>query len=569
MPRAAPAALGTGLLLGLILVALWPLPLALFSGELIGHPTGDLADHVQGGWWFGGELIDGRWPDTTSTTHFPEQLRLHYVDPVGAFLGLLLRPLGVTTAWNLLVLLQLMATTACAAAMAADLSRSRSAALIAAAAAGPSAYALGLVHSGLTEYLGLAPVIVASWAIIRALERDPSSRPAPRGAAVIAGAAIALSALQAPYYGVFTALLALVATPGRGWRSRIRPLIFMGLVAILLSIPQLIGVVSSLSDPLGAVRPETAPGWDPRRLPETDLLTFVLPGNHYHPDTPARGNPGILHVNYLGWITILLAGLGLARQSAPDQLSGRSLGLPLALIGVLALGPVLCVASRTVELSGQAVILPLALLYLPGSPLDLIHHPYRLVAAVLPLLGTLAACGARRLPSWSHPVLAVLIVLETVLISPAPWPLATTSPGPPDIHENLPAGAVLDWPPDASTWNRSYALWQIHHAQPIPYGVNVFLPAPLRSDPLIHDLIGLLDDPRKRAHNRDVPFQGRLLHPRQPDSSLSTWGFSTLVLHRPALDGREWQRTADLLNDTFGPPDLETPSGARWSLDHQ
>ena len=87
-----PAALG---LLVLVCVALWPLPALLFGGtDAVGHEVGDLADHYWGTWWFGLELLSGHLPGSTDLVQYPGDVRLWYVDPLGAMIGLLLRPLG-------------------------------------------------------------------------------------------------------------------------------------------------------------------------------------------------------------------------------------------------------------------------------------------------------------------------------------------------------------------------------------------------------------------------------------------------------------------------------------------
>ena len=66
-------------------VVLWPGP---FAPGLIGHPTGDLAYHVWGTDWFGGELLQGRLPLYTRVTHLPDGGWLYHPDPLGALLAL-------------------------------------------------------------------------------------------------------------------------------------------------------------------------------------------------------------------------------------------------------------------------------------------------------------------------------------------------------------------------------------------------------------------------------------------------------------------------------------------------
>jgi len=528
--------LSPALLVLACLVALWPLPLVVGS-EALGHPYGDLADHYWGTWWFGGELLAGRLPLQTNLSHYPEVLDLWYVDPLGALLALPLRALGFPTAWNLLVLGQVLAATFAAWTLGRWATRDHGAALVAAMVAGPSAYALGLVHSGLSEYLGLAPVILATWGTLRALgiEREGGS-----GRPWSAGLWLGIAGWQAPYHLAFGALLLLALIPGAGWRERLRPSVVVGLVALAVSAPAVAGSLLAVGDG-AAVTMANAPGWT-GRLPATDLLTFVAPWDHYFPDTPANGNPGILHVNSLGLVTLGLAVLGGWSATAGAGLR----------YGVWCLGPRLAVAKWIATVGGTSVLLPLGFLYFPGSPFAMIHQPYRLVAFLLPILAVLAARGALRLPAPLRPMLAALILGETLLASPVAWPLATRPIEAPLAPE---VGPRLDWPPDASTKNRDYLVDAVAHGQPIPYGVNVFLSETLRRDPLVDQLLRSLGQIDRRARNRDVPFAGRiLLRPDGNRTRLPDWGFRWIVVHPDALTDAEWGKTESLLRRAFGEP---------------
>ena len=283
----------------------------------------------------------------------------------------------------------------------------------------------------------------------------------------------------------------------------------------------------------------------------------MRPGD-YRPDTPALGNPGILHVNYLGAVTIFAGGWGLARSPV-----SRPLALPAALYGVLMLGPGLVVGGAHLGLP-----LPLALLYAGPSPFDLVHHPYRMVSLGMVLLGLLAALGAQTVRPAARWALVLGVVAETTLLSPGPWPLPHTPPSDPAPWEGLPAGAVLDWPPDATTENRRYQLAQVAHGHPVPWGVNVFLPDALARDPLVNQLLRALDDPTRRARNRDVPAHAPPVPAADPgDTRLAELGFGALVVHRAALSEPEWARADAALRQALGPPSEAGPWGARWGLD--
>lgn len=558
--RHGPSAL---LLLVVVGVALWPLPAALLGGaDAIGHAVGDLADHYWGTWWFGRELLSGAWPGRTDLVQFPGEVRLWYVDPLGGLLGLLLRPLGFPNTWNALVLLQVWLGALAAYAVGTWASGSRSAGLVAGAYAASSPYLLGLAHSGLSEYLGIFFPVLFTGALVSTMGLDPLGR--RRAAPWIAGLLLAGCAAQAFYYAAFGALLTGLAVLGPGWRDRLRVAVRVALVFAVASAPLFVAAWATLTSPDAAVTTENAPGWAYKALPATDLLTFFRPGEHYFPDT-REDNPGILHVNYLGWAALALAGLGLARRQ--EQPGPRAL-LPLAgAYALFALGPRLCVDGRLIEWGEGPFPLPLAALYLPGSPFRFVHHPYRMVVFLIPIISMMLAWGARRLPPPARGAALLLVLAEALTLSPAPWPLATTSIETPAAVTRLPQGPVLDWPPDATLWNRRYSLWQVSHGQPIAYGVNTFLTEDLLRDPLIQRLLRVLLNPDARARNRDVPYTGRVIvAPRAEPSRLAEMGFRTFVLHGPALAEGERKRSEAIVMEIFGLPILEDDIAKVWSV---
>lgn len=546
-----------------VMIALFPLPLALAGGDgAIGHSAGDLADHYWGTWWFAQELLSGRWPDRTELVQYPGAVRLWYVDPVGGLLGVLFWPLGFPRAYDAVVAAQALFSAFAAYFIGYSWTRSRGAALCAGAVLGASPYLIGLVHSGLTEYIGLGPPALFTWAALRALALDPGGAAPGRRDALVAGLLLTASAFQAFYYAAFCALLLGCAVLGPGWRTRIGVAARIGAVFAITAAPLFLLAWSSLGSPESAITAENAPGWDYKELPATDLLTFFRWGEHYFPDT-RETNPGILHVNHLGWVGLALAGLALAARGG----GGRRLAVATGLFALFTLGPRLCVNGQLIEWGSGAVPLPAALLYLPGSPFRFVHHPYRMVALLLPLLAGLAALGAARLPRPARPALAVAILAEALLLSPAPWPLAFTPVQVPAIYDQLPEGPVLDWPPDATTWNRSYEMWQVGHGRPIAYGVNTFLPDDLRANADVQRLLRELRAPDRRARNRDVPFKGALFRPTTAGERLGDLGFRAVVLHRDALSEGELRDTRAALVALFGPSTLSEGAREAWILD--
>ncbi len=543
-----------GLLAALCVALLWPLPL---SDAALGHPLSDLADHYWGAWWWGSELLAGRLPMHTTISHLPAGQQLWYVDPMGAALALVFRPFGYVAAYNLALLAELLLAAGAMYALAWRLLRKRRAALLAGAALVSAPFLLGLLHSGLNEYLGLVfPVLLLGAALAAAEGRPRAWLPA--------GLAVALCTAQAFYYGAFACLLLLCLALGPQPLRRAKGLGLALLAGILLAAPLLWSAGSTVFGGHGAVSAQNAPGWQQLMLPATDLSLFLRPGPHYFPDTPALGNPGILHVHYLGWVVLLLAVQGFRRH--PRLRSHRWSAL---LFGICALGPAAAWQGRVLSWGEGALPLPLALLYwLPGSPWALVHHPYRLTAFLVPLLALGAAAAISRQPRWVAAVALPALLMEALFISPAVWPLPTLDVRPPAIYEQLPEpGGVLDWPPDATTWNRRYEVWQVSHGRPIPYGVNAFLSEPIMVDPLVAELLGSLEDPRARLRNRDVPREPDF-PPADPSdvSRLDQLGIRYLVVHPAACSVGELEVASRIAERWLGEPVLTSDEGLVWRV---
>lgn len=542
------------ILLGIALLVLWPLPL---GQGILGHPLSDMPDHYQGSWWWGAEINAWRLPLVTTTTHLPAGQELWYVDPVGAAIAVILRPLGFPWAYNLTLLVELMLAGVMLYRLTWRRFEQRGAALLAAVIGMSAPFLLGLVHSGLTEYLGLFFPVLLLGDLLLVLEGR-------KRAWLFAAIGVALCAAQALYFAAFAVLLMLCLLVGpdskqRAWR--LLPAVGLGLVFCL---PLAWHVLSGVLGDGGAVDASSAPGWQQPTLPATDISLFFRPGDHYFPDTPALGNPGILHVHYLGWVALLLAVVGFVRHPA---LRPHRWGV--LVFGVFALGPALAWWGAPVMLGDAPMSLPLAVLYrLPFSPWSLVHHPYRLTAFLVPLLAMGAAAAVSQLPRWAALVAMPLVLAENLLVSPAVWPLPVTDAALPAVYEQLPGpGGVFDWPPDATTQNRRYQIWQVQHERPIPYGVNVFLREPLMRDPLVAELLGVLEDPGARVRNRDVPYPPNFPQPVGGGwSSLGAVNLRFLVLHPHAMGSRELGATREVLQAWLGEPVLKYDEAEVWAI---
>jgi hypothetical protein len=528
-----------------ILVVLWPLP---FGTSILGHPLSDAADHFWGDWWWGGEVLAGRFPTHTAITHLPAGSDLWYVDPVGAAFALIFRPLGMVAAFNLALAADLLLAGLGTYLVAFRRNGSAFASACGAVAVLLSPYLLGLLDSGLCEYVGLGFPVLFLGALLELLDRPPERRWWP--IALLSGLLLALCTLQAFYYGLMACLTLACLVPGPDLRKRAIRLGLALVVGLLLSSPLLWMARTTLGGGATAVNTASAPSWHQAIVPATDLSLFLRPGKHYFPDTVAMGNSGILQVHYLGWVLLVSGLLGIATSRRMRRF------LPATLLyGLCALGPAAAWLGRLP--GGHGIPLLLYPLYkIPFSPFAWVHHPYRYVAFLIPLLAWGFAELASRLRRPAALVLLGLLVTESLALSPAVWPIPRFDTAPPAVYASLPEpGGVLDWPPDATSWNRDYETWQVYHGRPIPYGVNVFLPEAFQADPLVADLLFDLDDPRRRARNRDVdtPYRPIPPTPRAP-SELARLGVRQIVTHVEAFSSGEWGRTRSTLVRWLGEP---------------
>jgi len=475
---------------------------------------------------------------------------LWYADPVGASLALALRWLGPAWSFSGALVLQCAAAAGAAWWLGRRVCGSGSGAFVCACVAGPSAYLVGVLHSGFSEYAGVWVLALFLGVLLDWLDRGERWWAPP----LVMG----LAALQAVYYGLFCAVVAgcLVVGPGRRWVRIRRVAVVVGFGSLLV-LPLLLLVRASVLHPAAIMPLESAPGWV-ATLPAVDLLGFLAPFDWYSPDTPALGNPGILHVHHLGLVALAFAALGWGHPRAGSVRWGA------VVWAVIGLGPALMVGRELVQVAGGPVPLPGRLLFGDGAVLQVIHHPYRLVALTLPLLGLLAALGSERLGRWA-PLVGLVVIVEAWALSPAPFPLVGTDPRPPAVYDELPPGAVLDLPPDLRAPNRSYRLWSVSHGRPVPYALSRWLSPSLRQDPEVRELLQDLRLP-PRLRNRDIPAREAPWLPTVEHGGLVGLGFGAVVVHEDLLAEQERRRLERRLHERFGPPSRVDGPRVRWDV---
>ena len=509
-----------------------------------GHPQGDTYEHLHGYAWVARRLAAGSLPWDAVDFGLPEGGVLWFPDLLGALLMLpLTLTVGAPLAYTAGVVVQVWLGLLGGYALGVRFGGTRSTGALSAVVFGASPFVLGLLHSGVSEYLhvGMFPLL---WlAAERAFERGGRW-------IVAAGLAWAWLGWANVYYALFAAFVPVVAWlagPPVPWGLALRRTLAAAALAAVLLTPVALTIAASLAAPGALLREDSAPGWSWVFLPANDLAGFVLPGDQLFPDFRDGGNFGIRHVSYLGAIAVLCAAS-----------VWRRWWKPLLFVGVLALGPTLHWRGQPVRVAGRFVPLPAALLWLPGSPFNAVHHPYRLTVLPMLVLAAAAADALRRRPRLALGAGAAVLI-ESFVVSPGagPTPLAPLS----GVAEFPEKGGVLDLPPDFRSDNRRWMGLQAVHGRPIAYTINVFLPAPFRANRVYQASMGCLAQAGRHTMARDArPPLGAWLRQDSVQSvpeglaELRDWGFRYVVLHRDVLADSELECLSAMLEEGGATP---------------
>jgi hypothetical protein len=544
--------LATGLALGAVV---WMVVFyGLDAGQIPGHPVSDVADHVQGMRWFAGELMAGNFPLASQVTHGPHPTPLWFIDPIGGLLSLPFQGLGPGFAYKMAIAIQLWLAAMALRFMVRDLTGTSTGSFLGGTLLVTSPFLYGSISNGLSEYVGLAPVLLYIWCLIRLTERDRAERPAPAWAGVWGVVTLTWVAAQSMVLLLGVLSLSVCFVVGRGW---LRRLLCLTPVLLFASLP--IGAMWSVIEGTfsGPVNPNTAPGWMQAGLPSVDLLGFIFPLNPVWPNTANDHTVGISQLHWLGGFALVVALMG--------GRFAKKLRKPFALFAVLCAGPSLVVAGAEIEAWGHQIALPLRLLYWDAMPFAWMHHPYRLTAILVPAMALFAAVLAAKVPRTVRCGLFCLVLVDVGVLREVYGPMPSTEMNPPSGYAELPNGAVLDWPPEATTWNRRYVLWQATHEHPIASGVNDTLPNAVRRDPFLWNLFLSLDDPEARLWNRNTPPRTSPT-PLLPLQSMAAQGYTTLVLHPSAMTAAERRKTFTQLHDKYGAPLVRSPDFIAWDV---
>lgn len=433
-------------------VTTWPLVTAP-TALAVGGPRTDVYNALWSYWFVAQGLAEGRFPVFTALLDHPSGGRLLVADPLNAVLAAPITWLaGPTAAYATVVLLHLTL-----GAFFAD---------AAGRALGGRGWVAGLawawapivwchLQNGSSEAAAVAWLPLSALCVVRALSPGVS-RLQNAGRIGLAGLSLALAAVGGGWYaGLGAFLLAGAFASFRPEGRRVWMAIAVGAL-ILLPVAAAVHAFSVAPDGLVDIKDPESLARLRRTVGAADPRTFLTPGDFRAPDfSRLEQNPSdLVHSAYLG-----IALLGLALWKGRD----RALWVACVVALLLAMGPVLVVGGGPLAWHTRALPLPYAALEaLPGfSGLSLVYR----IATLAPLaLGLLAD----RAPPW----LGVLLVAETLAISPARRLPMTVDAAPPAalvVLAAAPEGAVISLP---AGFSRTRLFEQSVHRHPLAASLN-------------------------------------------------------------------------------------------------
>ncbi|GDX81648.1 hypothetical protein LBMAG42_34590 [Deltaproteobacteria bacterium] len=470
-PRWRSGAVAVALHLTLALIVTTP----VIGTGMVGHPEVDVWNHAWGLWWFWDCFTHVRAPLYTTVLNAPAGGWLWFIDPIGAAFGMWWVPLvGLTAAWNLTLVALVTAASVAGAQLADAVGAGLRSRWIGAVGVAASAHVVSELHNGISEAVGVAWGVFALAALLRALANPERAR-----GWVVTGLLGGLTLLGTYYYALSLALVA-IAILLDALRTTPRRLLLRGVLlgaipAACIAIPVVLLIHHTVADGETAIIPRQSGTWQERfwalEHNAVDPLSLVVPGNFQSVDLAALGE-SFRHSSYLGWLVLVPAWFAARRRLLWVA------AVPL----VLSLGPYLWCGGGWVELAGRRFALPYRLL-LEVMPAEAIAHPQRIGFLGMALI---AALGASAVSERWAPWVAGGLLVELLLVSPAPWPIAKTGELDTSYAEFIAAaepeptvrGAplVVDIPAEApgnGMASSRYLVFQAVHGRPIPYGPNV------------------------------------------------------------------------------------------------
>lgn len=588
-PEVGDLAGAVGLYTIFALVVTWPL-ITCLDTALAGDARSDSWKHAWGFWWFADSFREtgNFFPTSTRWLGFPEGGSLYNIDPLNSILSLPLQPFfSLTTTFNLVVLANLVAGGTAAYILARRVTGDSVAALPCGVIYAFCPFVLSYsLASGVTETLSLLWLPLC----VRLLLDLPA-----RGwqAPALAGAAIGFTAVACWYYGIFALVWTAVWVAWWLVSSRLAPrepvdrppppLLRLGTSLLILviafanvALPVFIAFSMTLKNPdslhpryVSERRAASLPEYLGKRFHNAARLTdFIAVGKGSAVVTSETDR--LVRSATVGFTVLVLALVGSLRAGPPT----RSLWVVSAgLFAILAMGPYWALDHTSEQSFSNPVY---QAFYLAFPAFTQIAIPFRFCVPLMLSIGVLASLGLQRVTAgWSERMrllaslgVTVLILLEFVLVSPAPHPLPVASTEVPEAYRSLPqmqsARAVLDLPMDWYDEGKllpgMYFFYQADiHRKPIPYRVSGIISESVAENALVGYV---------RVLSLGLPLEQRPSHEflKEGASQLYQMGLDLVVLHRNLIQPRFRRAVDGELEATLGPPLRRTAEHAVYLL---
>ncbi len=476
--------------------------LETFHTEAFGHYQGNGHKHVRG-LWAGMESIAQNGYVSTEVTliNYPDFGKLFSLEQGFQWLGMLFKPfLNVVAIHNILYLLLTILAAYSAMLLATEFTKDRYAALLGGAVYGfaPTALAFPVV-SGVTETAFLFPLPLVILFALRSIYRRSFWNP------VWAALFFLLQGLTCWSYGIGAAvmlfiLFAMVGLAGSGTWAKDNQLIrgarvdtqliarigVFILVMAAIAVPLFLAAKSTVSGS-GAVysRPVSIwPGWHTLRDMEDYTLRLTV-ANYFMPGREWLVVESwldlLVYSPYAGMIALALAGIGFHQGTR----GSRTLAGIALLFMVLSFGPYIALYPGKNPPTVTNIVYAIFWYVFPVFHVGR-HSPDRFSVLFQLLLAILATSGfsviLRQLQvraNFKYLIGAgatILVLCETLFISPLPYPMPTTPSSPHNVSlwlkDHGDPGAVLDVPvyhPYTVMFRGDILMQQVYHQRPVPY----------------------------------------------------------------------------------------------------
>ncbi len=539
----------------------WPVVLSPQS-ILVGHPGNDTWNHVWGYWWVKEEILSGHWPTQADGLAFPRGGTLYFIDTIQVWLSFPISVLfGVVAAFNSIMIGEIMLAGIGAWLLAYKVTSDAWSSFAALFLFEMSAHLLGQTYNGISETVCAGWFPLTLWALLRLMERPSIGR------AVSLGILGSVCVLTSWYYGLFSIIGALIILIWSGWNrswlyqwSSITKQLLVSIgVAGTIIIGPVLSFRSSLSAENAIVTRD--PEFVERSLLNhniTDVTAFFQLSKTPIPDLQALYGEELMIIIYLGWLGIVLAGIGMWNERRKDE--WRVWIWFAGIFFVFCLGPYLHMGGEYFVVDGKRIPLPFLVLYKAFPIFDRISHPFRFVVGVNLAIAILASQGFRILLRRRSDMVKMVFIsvfplvlwCELSIFSPATLPVphasAAISTAYSEMRTDPVEGAVLDLPLSLPNLERAVYVWnQSVHERPIPWGLNDPMPGPLRRNMLTQLLLKI-----EGTHAHTLPAQIPYLDLVISSRVLSRQGYRYVVVHESFYPDFKLTQTHQILKALFG-----------------